>query len=269
MRKWIPQCLLFLIPIACAADGLSRLELADGEARIWYLGHAGWLVLTSQHILIFDYTGTIEDGNLEQGTLSPGLLTGRPVLLFISHAHNDHFGREVLKLRDGVEDLVVVMGWHEPAVRSSVVPTNGEWTEVAGAQVLALHHEFDGIPEGFFLVRSGGLTIYHSGDHGTWADPPGAEFRDNIDQLAAAAEGLDIAFISAFGRRDDVGPLNQGDIYGIRTLSPRITFPMHLGGREQGYSAFAEEAARRGLPTTCGVAEFPGASFHYWRGGLR
>jgi L-ascorbate metabolism protein UlaG (beta-lactamase superfamily) len=268
VRNWILLGLLLFASTACAAEGVSRIDLADGEAQIRYLGHAGWLVRTSQHILIFDYTGTIENGNLEEGTLSPELLTGCPVLLFISHAHGDHFGRNVLNLSDGVEDLLVVMGWDEPTVRSAVVPVVGKWTEVSGAEVFALHHEFDGIPEGFFLVRSGGLTIYHSGDHGTWVTPPSAEFRDNIDRLVAAAQRIDIAFISAFGRRDGGGPLNEGDIYGIRTLRPRVTFPMHLGGREGGYATFAEEATRRDLPTTFGVAGSPGALFHYEGGGL-
>ncbi len=42
--------------------------------------------------------------------------------------------------------------WREPGLEDALVPRDGEWTEVSGAEILALHHEFDGIPEGFFLV---------------------------------------------------------------------------------------------------------------------
>lgn len=268
MRCWI--LLGVLVFGSGAGAGEARLDSRpeEGEAYIWHLDHAGWLVRTSEHWLIFDYTGPIEDGALDSGTLSPELLAGQNVVLFVSHAHGDHFKRHVLDLRDGVKNLVVVMGWHEPGSGTVVVPADGEWTEVSGAQVLTLHHDFDDIPEGFFLVRSGGLSIYHSGDHGTWSEPPDDTFRANIDQMAAAVERIDIAFISAFGSRARTAALNQGDIYSIETLEPRVTFPMHCGGCEYKYAAFAREAASLGLPTTVGVTEAPGTFFHYKDGKL-
>ncbi len=243
-------------------------SLEDGEAQIWYLGHAGWLVRTSEHCLVFDYTGEPEGGALE-GALSAEELAGQRVVLFVSHAHPDHFDRRILGLRDAVADLTVVMGWDEPGSGPAVVPADGEWTEVSGAMVFALHHDFDGIPEGFFLVRSGGLTIYHSGDHGTWSEPPDRRFRVNIDRLAAAVERLDLAFLSSFGARGSRRALNQGDVYSIETLRPRVTFPGHCGGCEERYAAFAREVSSLGLPTRLGVADAPGAFFHYRGGTLR
>jgi L-ascorbate metabolism protein UlaG (beta-lactamase superfamily) len=226
------------------------------------------MVRTSEHCLIFDYTGPVDGGDLDQGRLSPDLLTGEPVVLFVSHGHGDHFKRRVLALRDAVEDSVVVLGWDAPGVGEVVVPADGAWTDVAGARVLALHHEFDGIPEGFFLVQSGGLTIYHSGDHGTWSDPPDETFRSNIDRMAGAVDRIDLAFFSAFGARGSRAPLNAGDVYGIRKLKPRVTFPMHCGGCEERYAAFAEEGSSLGLPTRFGVAEAPGDLFHYAGGKI-
>ncbi len=268
IRHWILVAVLVSGCIAGTGDADLDSRLEDGEAYIWHLGHAGWLVRTSEHCLIFDYTGPIEDGALDSGTLSPELLSGQNVVLLISHAHGDHFKRHVLDLRERVKNLVVVMGWQEPRSGNVVVPAAGEWTEVSGAKVLTLHHDFDDIPEGFFLVRSGGLSIYHSGDHGTWSDPPQATFRSNIDRIAAAVERIDIAFISAFGTRARTGVLNQGDIYSIKSLEPRVTFPMHCVGCEQRYAAFAKEAESLGLPTTVGVTEAAGTFFHYRDGKL-
>jgi len=269
MRSWMLLGMVVVGSMAMAGEARLDNRLEDGEAHIWYLGHAGWLVRTSEHCLVFDYTGSIKDGALDSGTLSPELLAGQQVVLFISHAHGDHFKRHVLGLRDDVKNLVVVMGWNEPGSGTVVVPTDGEWTEVSGAKVLALHHDFDGIDEGFFLVRSGGLTIYHSGDHGTWSDPPNEAFRANIDRLAAAVERVDIAFISAFGARGSKRALNQGDVYSIEALEPQVTFPMHRGGWEDMYAAFASEASSRRLPTKVGVAKAPGEFFHYQGGELR
>ena len=103
---------LALLPLGCASG--SADALADGEAEIRYLGHAGWLVRTAEHSLVFDYTGPIDGGTLASGTLSPEALAGRRVILFASHAHGDHWKPHVLGLRDQVRDLTVVMGWDEP-----------------------------------------------------------------------------------------------------------------------------------------------------------
>ena len=238
-----------------------------GEADVWYLGHAGWLVRTADHLLVFDYTGSI-DGHLERGELSPGTLSAAPVLLFVSHAHSDHFKRRVLDLADRVRDLTVVMGWAEPEVEA-VVPVDAEWIDVSGARVFALHHDFDAMPEGFFLVRSGGLTIYHSGDHGTWSDPPNPVFRANNERLAAAAGTIDIAFLSAFGTRDRLGAVNAGALHTLATLQPRVTFPGHCGGCESRYAEFARIVTQRGLPARFGVAVKPGDRFRYRDGEVR
>lgn len=241
----------------------------DGEAQIWYLAHAGWLVRTSEHCLVFDYTGPAEGGSMETGGLSPEALAGCRAVMFVSHGHPDHFNRRSLELRKTVEDLTVVMGWREAGLADALVPEDGEWTNVSGAEVLVLHHEFDGIPEGFFLVRSGGVTIYHSGDHGTWSEPPNALFRANIDRLAAAVPKIDIAFLSSFGRRRGRPVLNQGDVYTLEALEARVTFPMHCGGCETRYADFAREASALGLTTKLGVADAPGAFFRYSEGALR
>jgi L-ascorbate metabolism protein UlaG (beta-lactamase superfamily) len=252
---------------AMAAAGENPLEAPPepGEAHVWYLGHAGWLVRTSEHCLIFDATGPFDNGQLDHGSISPELLAGQNVIFFISHAHGDHFDPAVLTMSDSVENSAVVSGWRlsTPNTNDPVVPAAGRWTNVSGAQVFALHHDFDSIPEGFFLVRSGGVTIFHSGDHGTWADPPGAQFRSNIDRMAAAAGGVDMAFISSFGSRTSRNTINAGDLYTITELRPRVTLPMHCGGCEERYSEFAREVSALGLSTVLGAADGRGWYFHF------
>lgn len=108
-------CGALILGAAAAASG-ARLDARPetGEAYIWYLGHAGWLVRTQEHCLIFDYTGPIEGGDPNTGTLSPALLDGSSVVLFVSHAHGDHFAQAVLNLRHSVRSLTVILGWHRP-----------------------------------------------------------------------------------------------------------------------------------------------------------
>jgi L-ascorbate metabolism protein UlaG (beta-lactamase superfamily) len=263
--------LMLICALACCAITVAESQSLEdpppeGEAFVWYLGHAGWLVRTAQHCLIFDALGPFEEGDLDRGALSPELLAGQNVVLFISHAHDDHLDPRVLGLRDATNSSAVVLGWDPASVGDAVVPADSRWTDVSGAQVFTLHHEFDVMPEGFFLVRSGGVTIFHSGDHGTTKDPPDEEFRVNIDRMASEAGGVDIAFISSFGTRNGPATLNAGDVYTIRALEPRTTMPMHCGGCEERYTAFAREVSALNLPTTIEAADAPGWFFHY-RGG--
>lgn len=254
--------------VACCSALIAApagLAPAEGEALIWYLGHAGWAVRTSEHWLVFDYTGAIEAGSLDGGSLAPEIFGDRRVILFISHGHGDHFDPRVVALRESVENLTVVMGWNEAGI-DAVVPPDAAWTDLSGAEVFTLHHEFDGIPEGFFIVRSGGVTVYFSGDHGTWSDPPNATFRSNIDDVRAAAGAIDLAFLASFGKRGSRGALNAGDVYTMRTLEPGVVFPMHCGGCEERYAAFAEEVKELELSTEVGVAKSPGSSFRYAKG---
>jgi len=262
MRTLAPR--LLAVVALCSVLTVTSAQVApdEGEALIWYLGHAGWAVRTAEHWLLFDYTGAIDGGSLDNGALSPVVLGEQNAILFISHAHGDHFDPRVTMLRESVRNLQVVTGWDE-ADLGAVVPVDGMWTDVSGAEVFALHHEFDGLPEGFFVVRSGGVTIFHSGDHGTWSDPPNETFRSNIDAIKDAAGAIDLAFIASFGKRGSREVLNAGDVYTLRTLAPHVAFPMHCGGCEDRYGAFAAEAASLNLPTKIGVAKAPGASFRY------
>ena len=83
MTGFIIFLALSLPPISHPA---SSNELGEGPPRgsadIWYLGHAGWLVRTADHLLVFDYAGSI-DGNLARGELSPATLSAATTLLFV------------------------------------------------------------------------------------------------------------------------------------------------------------------------------------------
>jgi hypothetical protein len=112
--------------------------LDDGEARIWYLAHAGWLVRTSEHCLVFDYTGPAAGGSLDTGGLSPEVLAGCRTVMFVSHGHPDHFDRRSLELRETVGDLTVVMGSPVPrswccTTSSTEFPRASSWCARVGS----------------------------------------------------------------------------------------------------------------------------------------
>jgi len=264
---------LAVLGATSSAREVRQTRVQAGEARVWYLEHAGWAVETADHFLIFDYARTPPRASsgpltLDEGWITPDVLTGRRVVVFVSHAHGDHYAPAVLQWASQVDDLTIVLGWPGPPGPKRLIVTDRELRRLSPSlSVSAVQHDFDGIPESAFLVQVDGLVIYHSGDHATLSDPPRAEFADNIDALARQVERVDLAFMSIFGAGAGRW-VNAGDRYTIAKLRPRVVFPMHAGGREREYEAFATEARRLGLAPVFATATRPGQSFSYRNGRL-
>lgn len=247
------------------SDGLT-CPLETGQAVIWYLGHAGWAVRTTSAFLIFDYADAIrnERGNsLAGGAIDPREIRNHKVYVFVSHAHGDHWDPVVMSWRQTVPDITYIFGWNAGQGDGPVyLDSKREAFDLGNMRLQTIHHSFDGIPEAAFLITIDGLSIYFSGDHGSTGKALNPLFKDNIDFLAARAEGVDLAFISQFGSREG-SEFNPGDRYTIEKLRPRLTMPMHQGGGERFYKKFAEESSAKGIKTRFFCAEKPGDVFVY------
>jgi L-ascorbate metabolism protein UlaG (beta-lactamase superfamily) len=245
--------------------------LQPGEAIVWYLSHAGWAVKTADHFLIFDYWEQDEPSSprtLADGYVDPQEIADQHVAVLVSHGHGDHFDPVIYSWRDAIADLHYVFGW--------AATTDAEFTyltapradiEIDGVRIRTVNHEFDRIPEVAFLVEVDGITLFHSGDHGSTRDELNPVFQDNIDYLASLDLDVDLAFLSIFGRRGG-GIVNRGDVYTIEQLTPRITFPMHRGGAEEAYETWARAIADTDLETDVQFATRPGDVFLYRNGGV-
>jgi hypothetical protein len=85
-----------------------------GNASVWYLGHCGFAVRTSNHLLIFDYQES-RDGqqpksrptklSLENGWVNPEEIKDLAVGVFVSHSHNDHFDPVILERKKSIPDI--------------------------------------------------------------------------------------------------------------------------------------------------------------------
>lgn len=256
---------LFLSPVE--ADE----QINPGESVIWYLGHSGWAVKTSNHFLIFDYweqDDKPEGANLSDGFIHPPDLKEQEVYVFISHAHRDHFDKTILDWSRSINNIKYIFGWKAFEAPEYIYLTGPRAKKtIGGLKILTIFHEFDNIPEAAFLVKVDGVEIFHSGDHGTIGKEINPIFRDNIDYLAGSTNGVDIAFISIFG--SNYGDLvNKGDLYTIEKLKPKITFPMHRGGREHEYEEFASESEENNIQTRIVCALNRGDRFFYSGGWI-
>jgi L-ascorbate metabolism protein UlaG (beta-lactamase superfamily) len=259
---------MFVMP-ASGRIPLPEAQLKSGEALIWYLGHSGWAVQTQRRLLIFDYREMKprpEGAGLEQGYIDPGQVADEKVTVFVSHGHGDHYDPRILEWRDMFPDITFVFGWEvEAGARIFCFDGRRDSQEFDGLEVFAVYHSFDNIPEAAFLIKTDGLTIFHSGDHGSTGPEINPIFKQNIDRLSRIAEEVDIAFVSQFGSTygDEV---NKGDLYTMERLSPRVLFPMHQGEREHNYLKFAREAEAKGVPTEIACARNRGDQFFYGEG---
>jgi L-ascorbate metabolism protein UlaG (beta-lactamase superfamily) len=250
---------------------LLNAQMEDGSAAIWHLGHAGWAVKTRSHLLIFDYVPGVAQHcgrSLDCGFIDPIEIAGQDIIVFVSHAHGDHYDPGILGWKDQVEDIEYVFGWENQDCTHCVCLSQArEFRAIDGIEIATVNHQFDGIPEVAFLVTVDGLVMYHSGDHGSVADDLNPVFKENIDYLANMDKPIDIAFISTFGRIGG-GIVNNGDRYTIATLKPNITFPMHHGRNEDLYQRFAQEIAKESVNSQVYYAERPGDLFWYENGRI-
>lgn len=283
MRKILGILLvLFLVMGGFPQEGNATLEdpaldsdLNVGEAYIWYLGHAGWAVKTENRLLIFDYVwiprsgNTPENPSLADGYIDPAEIKDCCVFVFVSHGHGDHFDPEIFKWEKSVENIRYIFGWEadrDPRYHYLTEPRTKR--TIDGVEIFNINHAFDGIPEGAFLVKTDGLVIFHSGDHGSTGEEMNPLFKANIDYLAQQEQQIDLAFISQFGSRTG-GEINNGDLYTIEKLGPKITFPMHQGGGERFYKKFAQEAEQKGAKTQVICAKKQGERFFYQQGKIK
>ena len=250
-------------------------DLNLGEVYIWYLGHAGWALKTKNHLLIFDYvwvprSGSIpENPSLADGYIDPAEIKDCSVFVFVSHRHGDHFDPLIFEWEKSVKNIRYIFGWEADRNPRYFHLTEPESKRtIDGLEIFNINHEFDGIPEAAFLVKGDGLVIFHSGDHGSTGEQLNPLFKANIDYLAQQETQIDLAFISQFGSRTG-GEVNNGDLYTIEKLGPKITFPMHRGGGESSYESFVQDARQKGAKTQVVCAKKQGDRFFYQRGKMK
>jgi len=197
-----------------------------------YLGHSGFLIETQDLLLLFDYFR----GGLATLQRKP---EEKPLFVFVSHAHPDHFNPEIFTLR------------HERPVRfllsfdlrgSSLVPEDAEalfldagiCVSVPGlGSVQTLRSTDEGVA---FLVDTGRESVFHAGDLHWW-DWPGEDpawlaeqervFREEISRLPPAR--VDAAFLVLDDRLE--GNYAKGMSRFLSVCNPRFAFPMHWTDR--------------------------------------
>lgn len=216
--------------------------------KVTYIYHSGYLVETEPATLLFDYY---------KGKL-PAFPADKPLIVFASHKHPDHFNLRIFDLQNHPGGVTYVFGNDirlsdrymerhgiDPAVKSKVHRMSPHTTLSlpAGGKTEIRIHTLRSTDVGVaFYVESGNDRIYHAGDLNWWhwegeADDFNQEqervYQEEIGYLKELLEAdaknppvLDVAFVPLDPR------LGEAYCYGMDYFLSRIpvkeVYPMHM-----------------------------------------
>ncbi len=194
--------------------------------RVTYLDHSGFFVECEHAALLFDYV---------RGEV-PAVAPEKPLYVFISHSHADHFSAEVFTRyahRAGTQ-FIVSPDVPTPRIRASVTTLAPHEAAVfRDLRVETLGSTDEGVS---FLVSLDGMCIFHMGDLNWWdwgeEDTPEEaaqmehDYRTELAHLTGRP--IDLAFVPLDPR------LGRNFHKGIDTLmrmtSVAAAVPMHRWG---------------------------------------
>lgn len=235
--------------------------------EITYLHHSGFAARLGDTLLVFDDARGkpgAED-SLASGFVTPALVAScARTLIFVSHAHADHFNPAVFDLKDA-GSVFYILSYDIPSGFSGFRLRPGNKTEVGGAQIEAFESTDEGVS---FLVGLDGWTLFHAGDLNLW------HWRETstVKEIEQAERDYEAAVAPLYGRGIDVAffPLDprMGEQYDAGALhfsmhvKPAVIIPMHFWDRADAAINFARRNATRHVrilaltePGRCAVLE--------------
>lgn len=133
--------------------------------RLTYIFHSGFAIETDRCILIFDYWMDPE------GIVPQLLKTEKPVYVFSSHFHEDHFNREIFSWRQTGSDIIYILSKdilkHRRAQKEEAdvwLAKGGTWSDRL-IRVAATGSNDSGVS---WIVETDGRRIFHAGDLNNW-----------------------------------------------------------------------------------------------------
>ncbi len=197
--------------------------------KVTYIHHSAFLAETEDACLLFDYF---------RGTL-PEIPADKPLYIFASHCHSDHFSEAVFDVAAGREGVRLFLSydiWKKRVPRELQRCTTflepGEVYEDSHIKAEAFRSTDEGVA---FWVSVSGKELYHAGDLNHWYGE-GEDEKWNTDMTAAyraeiqKMEGrtADVAFLALDPRLGQYFYLGIDDF--MKAVDAKAVFPMHFWG---------------------------------------
>ena len=204
--------------------------------KITYLHHSGFLAELSDCCLVFDY--------FQKGLTR---LPDKPALIFVSHAHHDHYDPSVFRFVRGGRDTLAVLSRDIRRMPDGIevlrVAAERDYDLPHGIRLKTLRSTDAGVA--FYLETAEGC-IYHAGDLNEWVWAGESEqynkqmigsYRHEIDKLRGLP--VDCAFVPLDPRQES--DYARGLLYVLKTLAPKHVFPMHYWEKPEIIDRFLSE----------------------------
>ena len=201
--------------------------------RVTFLVHDGFFIELDTLCLLFDWW--------KEPVPS---LPDKPLLVFVSHRHEDHFNPEVFTLAAQKPDMQFLLGsdlrltprnlekWHlapETAAKCRRCGKHDVWEPLPGVTVETFPSTDEGVA---WMVTAEGRTIFHAGDLNWWhwAEEDDAWNRNMAANFKRYTESLrgrraDLAMLPLDPRLGKDGYL--GPAYFLELMDVRHFLPMH------------------------------------------
>lgn len=202
--------------------------------KITYIYHSCFSVELKEAVLIFDYF---------QGDI-PKFPKDKPIYMFASHKHGDHYDKKIFNLVDQYENIHFILSndikMNEKYMMRLNIPQKAwdkiEYVAKNKSYVLNEQLTIDTLrstDEGVaFMVTAYGHSIYHAGDLNwwTWNGETKAEYEqmtkafcEEINKIGSRS--FEVAFLPLDPRQEDKFYL--GFDYFMRHVTTQIAIPMH------------------------------------------
>ena len=197
-----------------------------------YIFHSGFVLETEKSILIFDYWLDLN------GVVPPFLKKDKPVYVFSSHFHEDHFNSVIFEWRKQREGITYILSKdiykHRRATKEDAdvwLAKGGAWSD-GTISVWALGSTDSGVS---WIVEIEGKRIFHAGDLNNWyarflpEAMPGEtiyseEFDEEINPIAHEKQYL--------GELKDIRKITDSFDVVMFPIDGRIGNGYTLGGRQ-------------------------------------
>ncbi|NBJ89516.1 MBL fold metallo-hydrolase [Acutalibacter sp. 1XD8-36] len=195
--------------------------------KVTFILHSGYFVELDSCCLLFDYY---------QGEIPR---SQKPLYVFASHHHEDHFSPEVFKeARPGRQVHFILSSdifqsrVPEELREAALFVKPYETYELEGLRLATLKSTDDGVA---FLIECEGRRFYHAGDLNCWVWEGAPKWQN--DQMKEAyknelklleGKAIDVAFVPLDPRQD--ADFDLGMRYFFEAAGAEHVFPMHMWG---------------------------------------
>lgn len=224
---------------------------------VTFVHHSCFVVEMNERMLIFDYFRNENVNGYEFTGVLPDFPKDKPIYVFSSHFHQDHFDLEILRWAKEYENISYILSKTirlgdrylqrngiDPKVKEKITFTKPDKKYFVGdMEIKTLKSTDVGVA---YLVYAEGKCIFHAGDLNTWKWEGAGDLVNGREEKAfkremhkLEREEIDVAFVPVDSRQQHFA--TDGLDYYMKNIDAKAVFPMHMW---QDYSPIAKYKAK-------------------------